>query len=87
MSMPSLIYLALIGLAVLLYLGAIDALAEDARAGGSVNMGAGLALAGVVMQILVRNLLADPYLLGVSSGASVGATAVITIGVFTSFGD
>ena len=49
-------------------------------------VGAGLALAGVVMQILVRNPLADPYLLGVSSGASVGATAVITIGVFTSFG-
>ena len=48
--------------------------------------GAGLALAGVVMQTLVRNPLADPYLLGVSSGASVGATAVITIGVFTSFG-
>lgn len=49
-------------------------------------VGAGLALAGVVMQTLVRNPLADPYLLGVSSGASVGATAVITIGVFTSFG-
>ena len=49
-------------------------------------VGAGLALAGVVMQTLVRNPLADPDLLGVSSGASVGATAVITIGVFTSFG-
>ena len=49
-------------------------------------VGAGLALAGVVMQTLVRNPLADPYLWGVSSGASVGATAVITIGVFTSFG-
>ena len=49
-------------------------------------VGAGLALAGVVMQTLVRNPLADPYLLGVSSGASVCATAVITIGVFTSFG-
>lgn len=49
-------------------------------------VGASLALAGVVMQTLVRNPLADPYLLGVSSGASVGATAVITIGVFTSFG-
>ena len=49
-------------------------------------VGAGLALAGVDMQTLVRNPLADPYLLGVSSGASVGATAVITIGVFTSFG-
>ena len=45
-------------------------------------VGAGLALAGVVMQTLVRNPLAAPYLLGVSSGASVGGT----IGVFTSFG-
>lgn len=43
--------------------------------------GAGLALAGILMQTLVRNPLADPYLLGVSSGASVGATAVITMGI------
>lgn len=52
----------------------------------SLIIGAGLALAGVTMQTLVRNPLADPYLLGVSSGASVGATAVITIGIFSSFG-
>lgn len=44
-------------------------------------IGAGLALAGIIIQTLVRNPLADPYLLGVSSGASVGATAVITLGV------
>ena len=43
-------------------------------------VGAGLALAGSVIQTLVRNPLADPYLLGISSGASVGATAVITAG-------
>lgn len=49
-------------------------------------VGAGLALAGVMMQTLVRNPLADPYLLGISSGASVGATAVITFGVLGSFG-
>lgn len=49
-------------------------------------VGAGLALAGVAMQTLVRNPLADPYLLGISSGASVGATAVITFGVFSGFG-
>lgn len=48
--------------------------------------GAGLALAGVAMQTLVRNPLADPYLLGVSSGASVGATAVLTTGLFSSLG-
>ncbi|MDO4927850.1 MAG: iron ABC transporter permease [Corynebacterium sp.] len=49
-------------------------------------VGAGLALAGVMMQTLVRNPLADPYLLGISSGASVGATAVITFGALSGFG-
>lgn len=48
----------------------------------AVIVGAGLALAGVAMQTLVRNPLADPYLLGVSSGASVGATAVLVFGIF-----
>lgn len=49
-------------------------------------VGAGLAMAGACMQTLVRNPLADPYLLGVSSGAGVGATLVIVIGAFSSFG-
>lgn len=49
-------------------------------------VGAGLALAGVAMQTLVRNPLADPYLLGVSAGASVGATAVLTFGMLSSLG-
>ena len=40
-------------------------------------VGAGLALCGTVMQALTRNPLADPYLLGLSSGASVGAVVVI----------
>ena len=44
-------------------------------------VGAGLALCGVVMQALTRNPLADPYLLGLSSGASVGAVVVIVLGV------
>lgn len=39
--------------------------------------GATLALAGVLMQALLRNPLADPYVLGISSGASVGALATI----------
>lgn len=52
-----------------------------AAASGSV-----LAIAGAVMQILVRNPLADPFLLGVSSGASVGATAVLLFGAFGSIG-
>lgn len=44
-------------------------------------VGAGLALCGAVMQSLTRNPLADPYLLGLSSGASLGAVGVILLGV------
>lgn len=44
-------------------------------------VGAGLAIAGAVMQSLTRNPLADPYLLGLSSGASLGAVAVLVVGV------
>jgi iron complex transport system permease protein len=43
-------------------------------------VGGGLSLVGVTMQALVRNPLADPYLLGVSSGASVGAVLVLAFG-------
>ncbi|MCG3039217.1 iron ABC transporter permease [Streptomyces sp. S1A] len=43
--------------------------------------GAGLAVVGTALQALVRNPLAEPYLLGVSSGASLGAVAVIVFGV------
>ncbi len=49
-------------------------------------VGAGLALAGALMQALVRNPLAEPYLLGVSAGAAVGATAVITLGALSALG-
>lgn len=49
-------------------------------------VGAGLAMAGACMQTLVRNPLADPYLLGVSAGAGVGATLVIVLGVFSGLG-
>ena len=44
-------------------------------------VGAGLAVVGVAMQATVRNPLADPYLLGTSSGASVGAVLVIMLGI------
>jgi iron complex transport system permease protein len=44
-------------------------------------VGASLALIGAVMQTLTRNPLADPYLLGISSGASLGAVIVIVVGV------
>lgn len=42
--------------------------------------GAGLALAGTVFQGVFRNALAEPYLLGVSSGAALGATLAIVLG-------
>lgn len=41
--------------------------------------GAGLSIAGVCLQALVRNPLADPYLLGISSGASVGAVLALSL--------
>lgn len=40
--------------------------------------GASLGVAGVCLQTLVRNPLADPYLLGVSAGASLGAVLAMT---------
>ncbi|WP_308582658.1 iron ABC transporter permease [uncultured Pseudomonas sp.] len=43
--------------------------------------GAGLATCGVVLQSLLRNPLADPYLLGISAGASTGAVLVVLMGV------
>ena len=43
--------------------------------------GAGLAVAGVVMQALLRNALADPYILGISAGASTGAVTVMVLGL------
>lgn len=45
-----------------------------------VVVGALLAISGVALQALVRNILAEPYLIGVSSGASVGAATVILFG-------
>ncbi|MGB6096606.1 MAG: iron ABC transporter permease [Comamonas thiooxydans] len=49
--------------------------------------GAGLAVVGVAMQAMVRNPLADPYLLGVSSGASVGAVSVLAFGTLAFAGE
>lgn len=43
--------------------------------------GAGLAICGAILQSLLRNTLAEPYVLGVSAGASTGAVAVIILGV------
>lgn len=51
-----------------------------------VVVGAGLSVAGAAIQALMRNSLADPYILGVSSGASAAATLVILFGAFRFFG-
>lgn len=40
-----------------------------------------LAMSGVIMQVLLRNPLADPYILGISGGAAVGALSAILIGL------
>lgn len=45
-------------------------------------VGAGLSLCGIMMQALTKNALADPYILGISSGASTGAVLVIVHGLF-----
>ncbi|MBU5591562.1 iron ABC transporter permease [Clostridium sp. MSJ-4] len=52
----------------------------------AVAVGIGLSVSGVIMQAIVKNPLADPYVLGVSSGASLGATLAIMLGVGTFFG-
>lgn len=44
-------------------------------------VGGGLALAGAVFQALLRNPLAEPYILGVSAGAAAGAVAVLALGL------
>ena len=46
--------------------------------------GAGLAAVGVAFQALLRNPLAEPYVLGVSGGAALGATIAIALGVASS---
>ncbi|MDB1087958.1 iron ABC transporter permease [Streptomyces sp. ACA25] len=49
-------------------------------------VGAGLAATGVAVQAMVRNALADPFVLGISSGAAVGANAVLLFGAFAGLG-
>lgn len=43
-------------------------------------VGAGLAMCGAALQSMVRNILADPYILGISGGASTGAAGAILFG-------
>ena len=51
------------------------------RALAAFTTGGLLSLAGVIMQVLLRNPLADPYILGISGGAAVGALSAILLGL------
>lgn len=51
------------------------------RAGAAFATGGLLALAGALMQVLLRNPLADPYVLGISGGAAAGALAAMWLGL------
>ena len=49
-------------------------------------VGMGLALSGTVMQAIFRNPMADPYIMGVSSGASLGVACAVFLGIGTALG-
>ncbi|MET3587043.1 iron complex transport system permease protein [Pseudorhizobium tarimense] len=51
------------------------------RALVAASAGAALALSGAILQALLRNPLAEPYVLGISAGASTGAVSVMILGV------
>ena len=51
------------------------------RAAMAASAGAALAVCGTVLQALLRNPLAEPYLLGISAGASTGAVLVMILGI------
>ena len=53
------------------------------RVVGAALIGGSLAVSGALLQALLRNPLAEPYLLGVSSGAAFGVVAVLTLGALT----
>jgi len=53
------------------------------RATAAALVGAALAVSGVTFQALLRNALAEPYVLGVSGGAALGAVAAIVLGGLT----
>ena len=48
-------------------------------------VGMALSISGIVMQAIVKNPLADPYILGISSGASLGATVAVMLGFGAGF--
>lgn len=56
-----------------------------ARILAAILAGAGLAVSGIALQAILRNSLAEPYILGTSSGAGLGAVLAIIIGISASF--
>lgn len=52
----------------------------------ALGVGMGLSVCGVIMQAVVKNPLAEPYVLGISSGASLGATSAIMLGIGATLG-
>jgi cobalamin transport system permease protein len=52
----------------------------------ALTVGAGLAVSGLLMQTLFRNPLAGPYVLGISSGASLGVALIVLAGGLLPFG-
>lgn len=54
------------------------------RAALAILVGGGLALAGAVFQALLRNPLAEPYILGISGGAATGAVLALSLGLVAS---
>ena len=95
LTVDSFLLLALVAAcAVSLLAGAVPLPADDwwrsgifrlrlARTVLSVVAGAGLSVAGVIFQAILRNPLAEPYVLGVSSGAGLGAVLAIVLGLST----
>jgi iron complex transport system permease protein len=56
------------------------------RVAAAAGVGALLALSGLAMQALLRNPLADPYVLGTSGGAAVGALLALMLGIAMALG-
>ena len=53
----------------------------------AILTGVALAVSGLIMQAVVGNPIADPYILGISSGASLGATLAIVMGIMSALGN
>lgn len=74
-------HLHLTDIAVLTYKDVIVWQDRMPRSVVAAAVGAGLAICGVILQSLLRNPLADPFLLGISSGASTGAVLIGILGL------